>query len=162
MVTDTDTQQESEIIDFGFDATEADLARPVLQNGVYDAEVSFVRQERTKNQPEDAKPNQLAMGFRLTQSAKTVEGKEINAGFMVFHRTLTLPAGKLTAKMIEDRLKQYQAAIAGPGRVTTAGWPGQPVRVKVSLREARTDEKTGNTYNASNEVTGIYPPSKKA
>lgn len=157
MVTDTETQQESEIIDFGFDATEADLARPVLQNGIYDAEISFVRSEKTKN----TQVNQLVMGFRTTQETKTVEGKAINAGFTVVLRTLTEPTGKLTAKMIEDRLKQYQAAIAGPGRVTTANWIGKPVRVRVSLREARTDEKTGNTYNASNEVTGIYPPSKK-
>lgn len=79
-MTDTQEQPESEIIDFGFDATEADLARPVIQNGIYDAEVAFVRHVRTKNQPEDAKPNQLSMGFRLTQSAKSVDNKEVKIG----------------------------------------------------------------------------------
>lgn len=157
---ETQEQTESEIIDFGFDATEADLARPVIQNGIYDAEVAFTRHVRTKNTPEDEKPNQLSMGFRLTQSAKTVDGKEVNPGFMVFHRTLTRPTGDLTQKMIEDRLKRYQAAIAGPGRVTTAEWAGKPVRVKVTLREARVDEKTGNSYDASNDVGGIFPAKK--
>ena len=158
-MTDTD-QQQSEIIDFGFDATEADLARPVLQAQTCDAEVAFVRHVKTKNQPEDAKPNQLSMGFRLTQSAKTVDGKEVNPGFIVFHRTLTVPTGDLTQKMVEDRLKRYQAAIAGPGRVNTGNWQGKPVRIKITLREARTDEKTGTAYDASNDVGGIFPVKK--
>ncbi len=160
----TETQAEdtqSEIIDFGFDATEADLARPVIQNGIYDAEVAFVRMEKTKSQPEDAKPNQLAMGFKLTQAVKTVDGKDINAGYMMFHRTLTIPSGKLTQSMIEDRLKRYQAAISGAGRVNTGTWVGKPVRIKVTIREARTDEKTGNSYDASNDVGGIFPAGKK-
>lgn len=159
----TDAEQtQSEIIDFGFDATEADLARPILQNQMVDAEVAFTRHIKTKNQPEDAKPNQLSMGFRLTQSAKTVDGKEVNPGFMVFHRTLTRPTGDLTEEMIKSRLRRYQAVIAGPGSVNTGSWVGKPVRIKVTLREARTDEKTGNTYEASNDVGGIFPPTKKS
>lgn len=159
MVTETQAEdQQSEIIDFGFDASEADALRPVLQNGMYDAEISFVRSEKTKN----TQVNQIVMGLRLTQESKTVEGKVINPGFTIMHRFLTEPTGGLTQKMIDERVKRYQVVIAGPGRVSTANWIGKPVRVKVTLREARTDEKTGNTYDASNEVAGIYPPAKKA
>ncbi len=155
MTTET-TQPESEIIDFGFDATEADVLRPVIANGSYDAEISFVRKEKTKNTQLD----QLVMGFRLTQAVKDTNGKEINPGFTIVHRTLTQPTGDLTQKMIEDRLKRYQVVIAGPGRVSTEQWLGKPVRVRVTVREARTDEKTGNTYDASNEIGGIYPVKK--
>jgi hypothetical protein len=157
MTENTTEEQQSEIIDFGFDATEADIARPVMQNGVYDADVSFVRSEKTKN----TQMQQLVMGFRLTQEAKDTNGKPINPGFTVIHRFLVEPTGGLTKQMIEDRLKRYQVGIAGPGRVSTANWVGKSVRIKVTIREARTDEKTGNTYEASNEIGGIYPAKKQ-
>jgi hypothetical protein len=44
---------DSEIIDLGFDVTEADVARPVLKAATLNAEIAFVRTVKTsKDQPQ--------------------------------------------------------------------------------------------------------------
>lgn len=158
MPEDTETEQQSEIIDLGFDVTEADVARPVIRNGTYNANIAFARQEpsRQKGLPT------MMVGYRLTEPSKDINGKEVGAGFTLVQRILMQPTGNLTQQMINDRLKRIHFAAAGPGRVTTAAWVGKPVRVRVTLREPHRDETTGEEYDASNDVAGVYPPPKSA
>lgn len=151
-------QPDSEIIDLGFEVSEADVARPVLKRGTYAAIISFARQEpsRQKGTPT------LLVGYRLTEPTKTVDGKDVGAGFTIIQRILMQPTGKLTQQMINDRIKRVHFAAAGPGRVTTAAWVGKPVRVLVTLREPHRDETTGEEYDASNDIGGVYPPAKSS
>ena len=154
-----DTEQpESEIIDLGFDVTEADVARPVLKNANYNANISFVRKELSRNK----QVPQLLVGYRLLEPATDINGKQVNAGFTLVQRIMLQPSGKLTEAMIQDRLKRIHFAAAGAGRVTTAAWIGKPVRIRVTLREPHRDEATGEEYDASNDIGGVYPPPKSA
>lgn len=149
---------ESEIIDLGFDVSEADVARPVIRNGNYNATISFVR----KGLSSQKQIPQLLIGYRLLEATKDLNGKDINAGFTITQRIQLQPSGKLTEAMIQDRLKRVHFAAAGPGRVTTAEWVGKPVRIRVTLREPHRDEATGEEYDASNDIGGVYPPPKSA
>jgi len=149
---------ESEIIDLGFDVTEADVARPVIKGGKYNATISYVRQEPSRK----ANLPQLLVGFRLSEPTKSIDGKDVGEGFTITQRILMQPTGGLTQQMINDRLKRIHFAAAGPGRVTTAGWVGKPVQVRVSLREPHKDKETGEEYDASNDIAGVYPPTKSA
>jgi hypothetical protein len=150
--------QDSEIIDLGFDVSEADVARPVIKNGNYNANIAFVRRANSsqKNIP------QLLVGYKLLEPTKDLQGRDINAGFTITQRIMLQPSGKLTQEMIQDRLKRVHFAAVGPGRVTTAEWVGKPVRVRVTLREPHRDEATGEEYDASNDIGGVYPPPKSA
>lgn len=151
-------QPDSEIIDLGFDVSEADVARPVIKPGRYPATISFARKEasRQKGLPT------LMVGYRLNAPAKTIDNKEVGANFTLVQRILLEPTGGLTKQMIEDRLKRVHFAAAGPGRVTTAAWVGKPVDIRVTLREPHRDETTGEEYDASNDIGGVYPPAKSA
>lgn len=158
---DTENQAEqpdSEIIDLGFDVSEADVARPVLKPGRYPAIISFARQEQSRKQ---GLPT-LAVGYRLTVATKTIDNKEVGANFTIVQRILMQPTGGLTQQMINDRLKRIHFAAAGPGRVTTAAWIGKPVDVRVTMREPHLDKETGEEYDASNDIGGVYPPAKTA
>jgi hypothetical protein len=157
MAEDTE-QTDSEIIDLGFDVSEADVARPVIKNGNYNATISYVRKgvSSQKGIP------QLLIGYRLLEATKDLTGKDINAGFTINQRIQLQPSGKLTEAMIQDRLKRVHFAAVGPGRVTTAEWVGKPVRIRVTLREPHRDEATGEEYDASNDIGGVYPPPKSA
>jgi hypothetical protein len=132
--------------------TEADVARPILKAATLDAEIAFVRTATTqKGQP------QLNIGYRITEPAQSIDGKTVNAGFMVFQRVLMVESGNYTNAMKEDRLKRIHFAACGAGTAKNTGeWVGKPVRVQVKFR----DEHDG--YAASNEVGGVYPMPKSA
>lgn len=150
-------EQTSEIIDLGVDVSEADILRPVLQNGTYEAEVAFFRQEKTRVSQLD----QLLIGYRLTQEAKDLNGKTVNPGFTLTQRVLLEPSGKRTQEMINDQKKRLHYAITGKlGKADTSEWQGKPVRIRVTVREPHTDD-AGNSYDASNEIAGVLAPSKK-
>jgi hypothetical protein len=154
-----DTQQQtpdSEIIDLGFDVTEADVARTLLKTATLDAEISFVRQEKSQ----EKQLKMLLVGYRLTQGAESIEGKKINPGFSIIQRILNEPSGGYTEDMRQDRLRRIHFAAAGPGRVNTGAWIGKPVRIRLTFRDAHVD-KNGVDRPASNEVTGIYPMPKE-
>ncbi len=148
----TDTLQ-NEIIDLGFDINEADVARPVLQGGTYDFTIAATRQEpsRQKQLP------QLVVVYRLAQIAKDTRGNDVNPGFTLTQRYLTKPTGGMTQEMIKRNIGQIQFAAAGAGRVNTGDWIGKTVRCSVRLREAHTDEKTGQSYGESNEIGSVFP-----
>lgn len=152
------TTPDSEIIDLGFDVTEADVARPVLKSATLNAEIAFVRTAKTsKDQP------QMNIGYRITETAQSIDGKTVNPGFMVFQRFLLVPSGDYTEAMKETNLKRVHFAACGAGRAeNTAAWVGKPVRVQVKFRDVHTDPKTGSEYPASNEVGGVFPPTKAA
>jgi hypothetical protein len=153
---ETETEQpQSTTLDISFDVTEADVARPVLQAGTYDAIIGFAREEASRKQ---GKPT-LMVGYRLAQVAKDTHGRDVNPGFTVIQRILTKPTGNLTPTMIEDRLKQIHFAACGEGRFdgNTAHWLGRKVRIRVSLREPRTDKETGTEYGESNEIARVMP-----
>lgn len=149
MTNETET---SEIIDLGFDVTEADVARPVLKAATLNAEIAFVRTVKTsKDQP------QMNIGYRLTEPAQSIDGKTVNPGFMVFQRFLLVPSGGYTEDMILTNKKRVHFAACGKGLAKNTGeWVGKPVRVQVKFR----DEHDG--YAASNEVGMVMPPSKSA
>jgi hypothetical protein len=150
--------QDSEIIDLGFDVTEADVARPLLKPGSYNAVIAFARKEPSRQKQIPL----LLVGYRLTEPFMDINGKQVNAGFTLTQRIMLRPSGKLTQDMIQDRIKRVHFAAAGPGRVTTAEWVGKPVRIRVTLREAHRDEATGEEYDASNDIGGVYPPPRSA
>lgn len=153
MTETTETEQKSEVIDFGFDATEADVLRPVIQGGTYLCTIGFVRKEASRQQN---KP-QLLVGYRLAQKAKNTQGNDVNPGFTIVQRILLQPTGGLTEKMIQDRIKAIHFSACGAGRVNTAEWVGKQVNVRINLREAHTDDKTGTEYPESNEVGRVMP-----
>lgn len=150
--------QDSEIIDLGFDVTEADVARPVLRNGNYDATIVFARKEQSRQK---GLPT-MTVGYRLTKGGMDITGKDIRPGFTIVQRILMQPTGGLTEEMIRRRLQQIHFAAAGPGRVTTGAWIGKPVTIRVTVREPHRDETTGEEYDASNDIARVYPPPKSA
>jgi hypothetical protein len=150
--------QDSEIIDLGFDVTEADVARPVIRAGNYNATIAFARRA---NSSQKGIP-QLLVGYRLSEPSKDLQGKDINPGFTITQRIMLQPTGKLTEDMIQRRVKQVHFAACGPGRVTTAEWVGKPVRVRVTLRDPHKDEATGEEYDASNDISSVLPPPRSA
>lgn len=154
---DTNEQPDSEIIDLGFDVTEADVARPVLKAATLDAEISFARTEPSRQKG----LKQMLVGFRLTQPAETIDGKSVNAGFTLIKRVLMEPSGKWTKAMGDDALKRIHFAAAGPGKVTTGAWIGKPVRIRVTFRDVHTDD-AGQEFPASNEIGAVYPMPKHA
>lgn len=148
---ETETQT-SEIIDLGFNVSEADVARPVLKDGTYDMTIGFTRPEKSKN----GHP-MLLVGYRLAQTAEDTKGKTVNPGFTIVQRYMRNPSGDLTEKMIQDRFKQIHFAAAGEGAVNTGAWIGKTVRARVKLREPSVNKTTGEEYPESNEVSGVYP-----
>src|SRR4030095_5792514 len=104
--------QQNEIIDLGFDVSEADVARPVLKDGTYDMTIGFTRQETSKN----GHP-MLVVGFRLAQNAEDTQGKQVNPGFTITQRYLREPTGKMTKQQVQDRFKRIHFAAAGAGKV---------------------------------------------
>lgn len=137
---------QNEIIDLGFDVTEADVARPVLKDGTYDMTIGFTRGETSKN----GHP-MLVVGYRLAQNAEDTQGKQVNPGFTVMQRYLMKPTGKMTQAQINDRFKRIHFAAAGAGKVSTGAWTGKTVRARVKIREAEGD------FAESNDISGVYP-----
>ena len=154
---ETKEQPDSEIIDFGFDVTEADVARPLLKTATLDAEIAFVRQVETQ----EKKLKQILVGYRLKEPATAIDGKLINPGFIITQRILNEPTGGYTEEMRQDNLKRVHFAAAGPGKVNTKAWLDKPVRIRVTFRDEHTD-KNGVDRPASNDVTGVYPMPKAA
>ena len=100
----------------------------------------------------------LNVRYTLTQSAPTVDDKTVNEGFNVFQRIQLTPSGKLTLDAIKTRIGRLNFAATGNKVVSsTADLWNKEVRIKVSLREAHKDEKTGKEYGASNEVSDVFP-----
>ena len=150
-------EQDSQIIDLGFDVTAEDVLRPVLQGGPVNAEISFVREE-----PSRVKGTmQYVIGYRTTQETKDITGKIINPGFTLVQRINKKPTGKQTQKMLDDQMKRIHFSAIGLGRVTTAEWVGKPVSIVVRLREAHVTED-GTSYDASNDVGTVNPVKKAA
>jgi hypothetical protein len=156
--TQQQSESDSEIIDLGFDVSEADVARPVIKDGNYNATIAFAR----KGLSSQKQIPQLLVGYRLTEPTQDINGKDIGAGFTITQRIQLQPTGKLTEAMIQDRIKRVHFAACGPGRVTTAEWVGKPVRIRVTLREPHRDEQTGEEYDASNDIGRVFPPQKSA
>lgn len=151
--------QDNEIIDLGFDVTEADVARPILKDGTYDFTITSVK----SGESSQAKIPQISVGYKLAQDAEADDGKPVRAGQVtLFANYLRQPTGKLTEAMIRERFQQIHFAAAGAGRVNTEAWLGKPVRCRVSIREKRTDQKTGKEYAARNEVDRVLPPAQNA
>ncbi len=146
----------NEMIDLDFDMSEVDLSRPVLKAGTYDATIAFTRKDVTKKSNTPV----LLVGFRLAQTAEDTKGNTVNPGFTITQRIITQPSGKLTQKMINERLARIANAATGAkaGKPNTGEWIGKPVRVAIKLRDEHKDEATGETYPASNEVNNVYPP----
>lgn len=142
--------QDSEIIDLGFDVNEADVKRPVLKGGTYAFTLARVWKDKTK-----AGAPQLAIMHRLTQPAQATDGKDISPGFTITQRYLMEPTGGLTKEMIENRFKQIHFAAAGEGKVNTGSWVGKTVMCRVNIREPH------DGYDESNEIAS-YKPVKKA
>jgi len=147
----TDTQ--SEIIDLGFDVSEADVLRPVLQSGTYDFTIASTRKEpsRQKQIP------QLLVVYRLAEPAVDSQGRTVNPGFTIIQRYLLQPTGGLTMEMIQRRIKEIHFAAAGEGKVTTEAWIGKVVRCRVNMREAHTDPVSGVEYGETNEIVRVMP-----
>lgn len=150
---------DNEIIDLGFDVTEADVARPILKDGTYDFTITSVK----SGESSQAKIPQISVGFKLAQDAESDDGKPVRAGQVVLFRNyLRQPTGKLTQEMIQNQFQQIHFAAAGAGRVNTEAWLNKPVRCRVSIRESRTDKQTGKTYAARNEIERVLPPAATA
>jgi hypothetical protein len=141
-----ETETQNEVIDLGFNVTEADVARPILKDGTYDMTIAFTRQETSKN----GHP-MLVVGYRLAQQAEDTNGKPLNPGFMITQRYLTQPTGKMTSEQIQDRFKRIHFAAAGTGKVSTGAWTGKTIRARVKIREAEGD------FGESNDVSAVYP-----
>lgn len=142
---------DSQIIDLGFDVTEADVMFPVIRNGYYPAMIESVKAEQSKKQVP-----MLLVRYKLTQKVTDLSGREVE-GLVLTQRITTQPTGKLTQDQIKRNVGRIQIAAVGPGRVTTAEWVGKHVRLRVALREPHRDEQTGEEYPASNEVAGVLP-----
>lgn len=145
------------MIDLGFDQSEADLSRPVIKPTTAEATCTYTKMAETKN----GHP-QLLIGWRFDTELEKVDGTKLSK-FSITQRVITKPTGGLTQKMITDRLGQIHFALTGAktGRPNTGEWIGKKARVVVKLREERTDENTGQTYAASNEVSSVYPLPKQ-
>lgn|SRR5215472_1058103 len=154
---DTQIQQpDSEIIDLGFEVNEDDVKRPLLKGGSYLGTIQYARRQPTAK----AGIPQWNIGVRLDVEAPTVDGKTTKPGFTLVYRFLAEPTGGMTAAMIKERLQRLHFAAAGAGKVNSGAWVGKQVQVAVKLREPHTDEKTGESYDASNEISGVYPVRK--
>jgi hypothetical protein len=155
---DNTTQEEtdSQIIDLGFDISEADVLFPVIKNGYYPARIDTVKQEMSKKQVP-----MLLVRYQLTEPTVDISGREVK-GLYLTQRITTQPTGKLTQDQIKRNVGRIQIAAVGPGRVTTAEWVGKIVRLRVALREPHRDEVTGEEYPASNEVAGVLPLAQTA
>ncbi len=149
--------EQNEIIDFNFDASEADIQRPIIKNGYYPLELSTVKQIVSKNNHP-----MLTVGFKSTTPLPTVDGKEVNPGFFFSTNILLKPTGDLTQEMIEARLKEFHVSLVGPGKVSTQNWPGKVANVQLKLREPSRNETTGEEYPARNEIGSIRPVKKAA
>jgi hypothetical protein len=149
---ETQTEQ-NEVIDLGYDVTEADVARPILQAGTYDFTIQRTYQEASRK----AGIPTLVVVYSLTEVAKDTQGRDVNPGFTMFQRILMKPTGGLTKEMIDQRIKSIHFAAAGEGRVTTSAWIGKTVRCRVSLRESHKDEATGTEYGESNDIARVLP-----
>jgi len=141
-----DENTQNEIIDLGFDVSEADVTRPVLKDGTYDMTIGFTRSETSKN----GHP-MLLVGFRLAQNAEDTTGKTVNPGFTLIQRYLTQPTGKMTKEQIQDRFKRIHFAAAGEGKVNTGAWIGKTVKARVKIREAQGE------FGESNDISNVYP-----
>jgi hypothetical protein len=143
--------QDSEIIDLGFDVNEKDVKRPVLKDGSYPFTIAYVRGETSKNnQP------MLLVGFRLAEPAQDTDGKTVSPGFTITQRYLRQPVGGLTQEMIQRRFQQIHFAAAGEGKVNTGAWVGKTVLCRVNIREAQ------GGYDESNEIQSVKPYHPKA
>lgn len=149
-------ETDSEIIDLGFDISEADVMFPVIRNGYYPARIDTVKSEKSKK----GVP-MLLVRYQLTEPTTDLSGREVK-GLYLTQRITTQPTGKLTMDQIKRNVGRIQIAAVGPGRVTTAEWVGKVVRLRVALREPHRDEITGEEYPASNDVAGVLPLAQAA
>jgi hypothetical protein len=150
---ETNAETQNEVIDLGYDVTEADVARPVLQAGTYNFTIQRTYQENSRK----AGIPTLVVVYQLAEVAKDTQGRDVNPGFIMFQRILMKPTGGLTQEMIKTRIDSLHFAAAGAGRVTTEAWIGKTVRCRVSLREPHKDETSGTEYGESNEISRVMP-----
>ena len=86
--------------------------------------------------------------LRLDVTGPTHEGRVIFANLNIKNATLK------AEEIGRQQLGEIMRAI-GLGQVSeTDQWVGGRVSIKVTIRPPRTDERTGKTYGASNEVRG--------
>ena len=146
---------DTDIIDLGFDADESAFKRPVIRGGSYKAEVTFAQRR-----PSAVKGTLMwNIGLKLTESTKDTQGKEVNPGFTLFYRFLAEPSGKMTQERINNFCERMQFATNGKSHVNSGTWVGKTVQIGVRVREPHTDD-SGNSYDESNEVTGVFPVKK--
>ena len=140
-------ENDSEIIDLGFDANEADLKYPILRNGTYLMKVKTV-----KSKTSEKGHKMIVVQFALAQpGVKDADGKDVAPGFVITQNYLVNPTGGLTKDMIERRFKQLHFATAGEGRVNTSAWVGKTLSAQVKLTEAK------DGYDARNEIASVAP-----
>lgn len=153
-------EQESEIIDLGYDVTEDEVKKALLKKGVYRGRCNKVY----KKGPNDNGNTFYIIEWELTEPVpmdKVINGKkDLAAGFHLWpQRILANPSGGMTEDMIRDKMKAIHFALAGEGRVNTGAWVGKEALLTISFREAGND-KTGTYREASNEVDRVNPLKK--
>lgn len=152
---------ESEIIDLGYGVTEDDVKKPLLPKGVYKGKCLRVWTEVTEaSDGSGAKNKFMRVQWELSDKVKDIAGKEHEKFQPYPQRIMMNPSGKLTEEMIRQKVQQVHFALCGEGRVNTGPWVGKEAALTLSLREARTDEKTNKTYDASNEIDRVNPLKK--
>lgn len=147
---------QNEAITFDFDTESANIDRPVLVNGTYDATIEATTSGTTK-----AGAKKLTVRYNLDQMAKSTTGKEVNPGLKLFRDYLLEPVGKMTLDMVKEGIAKLNFAATGKKTITsTADLWNKPVRIQIKVREERAGQNAEGadvTYPASHEIVNVFP-----
>jgi hypothetical protein len=130
------------------DLSGVDTSIPLLKEGIYNLEIAEVKQQSTS----DNAGQMLKIKFKTTEDSPSVTGDIVHAGFPVYHNILTTPKGDMTADMVRKNLAGFAQALGVPRLTPLESLNGRVLKAKLRVRKERTDEKTGKTYAASNEI----------
>lgn len=130
---------------------DTDTSMPMLAPGIYEFSVAKCTEETSSN----GKPL-LRIDLKLAQdSAPSTTGGTLNKGFPVFHRVSLTPTDKYDPL---KALKLFKMAATGQGTGPfgePASYENKIVKAKIKVSPQRTNEETGQTYEARNEVASF-------
>lgn len=130
------------------DLSGVDTSLPLLKESILTLEVAEIKEQPTS----DNAGQMLKIKFKTTEDQPSVTGDVVHAGFPVYHNILTTPKGDMTADMVRKNLAGFAQALGVPRLTPLEGLVGRTLKAKVRVRKERTDERTGKTYAASNEI----------
>lgn len=142
----------SEFIDLDFDMAEAELSRPIIKDTTIKARV-----KSTKLSTKDNGDRNLEVTYETAQPTTSSEGKELPEGQLLKKSYPMEDRGQMRAGQARDTLGKIHFAVTGDkeGRPNTGAWLNKLIVLKLSIRPERTDEATGRTYEASNEISNV-------